>query len=511
MSADAEALRRLVEAGEIDTARLSAQQALEAHGADAAERGPLLLVLAAACNSGGRHVEALRAAVAATDAFKARNDDAGHCDALVTVAASLRGAADYASAVASLEQAEAIARGLKQPLRLSRVLRNLGICGSLLGQHQQATSQLHEALALLDAGTQRTEWLTTRLSLYNALNRHGDALPEGSEQRRALLEDVLPDWQRLALDCGAEHQRLALMARGNHAITLRQCGHHDEAIAELEELLPLYREQGMRPNEGLCHGELGHSHHARGTLDAAHAHLRQAVELLTEGGAASDLRDALEALSTVNERLGRDRDALAMLRRVREVERRISDELARDALHRRELRMELASLTSQWARQARQDPLTGLANRRGLTRWLAEHLPRTTQGESLTLLLMDLDHFKQVNDRFGHEMGDQVLKRVAALLLQHCRSLDLAARYGGEEFVLALSGATPAAAHDIAQRVRAAVEAEPWAALHPALAVTVSIGVAPATEAMDATELLTLADQRLYAAKYAGRNRVVNA
>jgi len=507
--ADAATLRALIEAGEIEAARDGARDALEAPGLGYATRGALLLVLASASNSSGRFKDGLRAAVSASDAFKASDDLAGECDALVSVAASLRGAADHAAAVATLEQAEQIARQLHEPLRLSRVLRQLGICGSLLGQHQQATSHLQEALSLLQPEVERTEWLTTRLSLYNALNRHGDALPADSALRQTLLHDVLPDWQRLALDCGSTHQRLALMARGNHAITLRQCGQYDEAIAELEELLPLYQAQGMKPNEGLCHAELGHCHHARGTLDAARHHLVQGVVLLDAGGALTDLHDALEAQSTVDERLGRDHAALAALRRVREIERRLNDDSARDALQRRELRMELAHLTSQWARQARQDPLTGLANRRGLTRWLGEHLPRVAEGERLTLLLLDLDHFKQINDRFGHDTGDIVLKRVAALLQQHCRSLDLAARYGGEEFVLALADADLAAAGDVAQRVRLAIEAEPWADTHPDLAVTVSIGVAAAHDAMDATALLTLADQRLYAAKYAGRNRVV--
>ena len=190
---------------------------------------------------------------------------------------------------------------------------------------------------------------------------------------------------------------------------------------------------------------------------------------------------------------------------------RKSDEAARNAVLQRELRIELARMTSQWARQATQDPLTGLGNRRALDLWLGPALSRATRGEPLLLLLMDLDHFKQVNDNFGHHIGDAVLRQVAQLISQHCRSSDLAVRYGGEEFLLALSGVPPDEAIEIAERLRQAIAAHAWQQLRPGLTVTVSMGLTSATEASDAAGLLTLADRRLYAAKYNGRNRLIAA
>jgi diguanylate cyclase len=203
--------------------------------------------------------------------------------------------------------------------------------------------------------------------------------------------------------------------------------------------------------------------------------------------------------------------AFAALKEVRAVEKKRKDETARQALMQRELRVELARLTNQWARQAVQDPLTGLANRRALERWVAEHWPGVEIGQPLALLLLDLDHFKKINDTFGHDTGDRVLQAVAELLRGQCRATDLAVRYGGEEFLLAFTGTDTAAALPLAERIRVLIASQEWSRLATGLDVTSSFGVADASEALDASTLLTLVDRRLYAAKFGGRNRVVAA
>ena len=140
---------------------------------------------------------------------------------------------------------------------------------------------------------------------------------------------------------------------------------------------------------------------------------------------------------------------------------------------------------------------------------MAEHWPRVEQGHPLAIVLLDLDHFKRVNDTHGHDTGDAVLRETAGLLQAHCRHADLAVRYGGEEFLLAMSGAERSAAETVAERLRSAIAAHPWSRLAAGLEVTTSVGLADAAEVLDAPALLTLADRRLYAAKYGGRNRVV--
>jgi diguanylate cyclase (GGDEF)-like protein len=476
------------------------------------ERGQVLLVLSKACSNAGDNLDALRAAVSAGDAFRACRSLTGVCDAMVRIAASLRSAGDHASAITTLERAEEVARDIDDPARLADVLRNVGVCCSLVGRHQQALSSLNEACALFELHGGSYDRNVTRLSLNNARNRRAVALPDGSDERRTELQTLLGDWQALAAQSGAAHHAtLEIIALGNHAITLRQCGRHAQAIGELQALLERYRGFGMRPNEGLCYCEIGRCFEdAQQHAEARENYLR-AIEILKDGGTLTDLQDATEGLSRVEEAAGKHKAALDALKEVRAIDRRKSDESALNTMAQRELRIELARLTSSWARDATLDPLTGLGNRRALDLWLSESLPRVEQGEPITLLLLDLDHFKQVNDRFGHGVGDQVLQRVAALIQQNCRSADLAVRYGGEEFVLALFGVPHAAATEVAHRLRASVEAEAWGTIAAGLQVSVSIGVAAAVEAVDGPSLLTLADRRLYAAKFGGRNQVVTA
>jgi diguanylate cyclase (GGDEF)-like protein len=497
-----------VEQGAIKEAIAAAHRALpSAQGEDA---GHLLLALSNACVSGGDYLEGVRAAVAASDAYKAADSAGGVCDALIKVGVALRAAGDHASAISTLEQAESLARDMGDDRRRAAVLRQVAVCCSLVGRHQQALSCFNEVLSLQLHSGQAAELLASRLSFYNALNRQAVADPADSPERQASLEMLLKLWPALAEDAtAAGSTRLALMARGNYGITLRESGSHREAVEQLQALLPLYRSNGMRPNEAICFMELGHCHQSLKAYEAARGCYLAAIELLQNNGSLDDLYESLDGLSKAEEGLGDYRSALAALREAQVVNRRKTDEAARVAASQRELRIELARLTHQWAIQATQDPLTGLSNRRGLERWIAEHLPRAEQGEPVTLLLVDLDHFKSINDRFGHALGDDVLRRVAGLIRGNCRSRDLAARYGGEEFVLALASVDYPAGVDVAHRLRESILAYPWHGLARGLAVSASIGVAQGIETADPAALLTLADRRLYAAKYGGRNQVV--
>ena len=503
-------LHRWVEQGALAKAIEAARRELPKFSGE--ERGRVLLALSTACWNAGDNLDALRAAVSAGDAFRSCRSMPGVCDAMVRIAASLRSAGDHASAITTLERAEEVARDIDDPKRLADVLRNVGVCCSLVGRHQQALSCLNEACALQEPDGAPYDRNVARLSLNNARNRRAMSLPETSDERSAELRTLLGDWQALVVQTGAAGlATLQVMAMGTHAITLRQCGQNDEAIVELQALLARYRAFGMRPNEGLCFCEIGRCFEAQQRHAQARESYLRSIEILKDGGTLPDLQDATEGLSRVEEAAGHHKAALDALKEVRAIDRRKSDEAATSTMAQRELRIELARLTSTWARQATLDPLTGLGNRRALDLWMSESLPRVEQGEPITLLLLDLDHFKQVNDRFGHGVGDEVLRRVAALIQQNCRSADLAVRYGGEEFVLALFGVAHDAATDVAHRLRASVEAEAWGVVAEGLKVSVSIGVAAAFEAVDGAALLTLADRRLYSAKLSGRNQVVTA
>ncbi len=164
----------------------------------------------------------------------------------------------------------------------------------------------------------------------------------------------------------------------------------------------------------------------------------------------------------------------------------------------------------QWERAASTDYLTGLANRRTLNSEGDSRLGRArSHGDGLAIAVVDVDHFKSINDRYGHDVGDLALKHVASQLQTACRGKDLPARQGGEEFVILFDRIEPSQAVSAGERMRAAVEAKPFVAEGVERTITVSIGVAalgPDDKTFD--DLLRRADRALYAAKSGGRNRV---
>ena len=167
----------------------------------------------------------------------------------------------------------------------------------------------------------------------------------------------------------------------------------------------------------------------------------------------------------------------------------------------RQTRAEIESMT---------DALTGLYNHRRFHELLTETLSGERADESeVALLFCDIDHFKQLNDRFGHLVGDDVLRRVSRILASSIRRGDVAARYGGDEFCVLLRGAGIDEALEVAERVRERV-AELYVTSGEA-AVSISIGVATLSEHRDGNELLASADDAMYAAKEGGRDRVVRA
>lgn len=158
------------------------------------------------------------------------------------------------------------------------------------------------------------------------------------------------------------------------------------------------------------------------------------------------------------------------------------------------------------------DGLTGLYRRGDFDERLAREVTRAqTFKTTFGLMLLDIDHFKQLNDRYGHQFGDQVLRRVGELLGASVYDTDFVARYGGEEFVVVLPRAEPAGALRKAEAIRQALEAERFPRGFETVRVTVSIGVAHfPRDAQSGEELLGRADAAMYAAKSQGRNRVVD-
>jgi diguanylate cyclase (GGDEF)-like protein len=179
---------------------------------------------------------------------------------------------------------------------------------------------------------------------------------------------------------------------------------------------------------------------------------------------------------------------------------------AHTELERRARKLE--ALQEQLQDQAERDWLTGLHNRRYLAREL-ERLLSEQRGDWFSLAVIDLDRFKSINDRFGHEIGDHVLVRVAALLCEVLRQPDMVVRSGGEEFLVLMPATEANAANACCERIRQRIRDEPWEQIAAALTVTASVGVASTNSPDQLAALAHSADQRLYEAKRSGRDRVV--
>jgi diguanylate cyclase (GGDEF)-like protein len=210
------------------------------------------------------------------------------------------------------------------------------------------------------------------------------------------------------------------------------------------------------------------------------------------------------ALETASAR----REAAALGARNAELQSLV-DELNATKLELERKMGQLERLRDRFREQAHHDWLTGLRNRR----WLARELPRQVAaarrtGAAVALALLDLDHFKAVNDRFGHDAGDRVLREVAMILTSGVRESDVVVRTGGEEFAVIMPGASRDEAIGCAERLRAALHEHRWSSLEAGTSLTLSAGIVSLAECALTEDLLALADRRLYEAKAAGRDRV---
>jgi diguanylate cyclase (GGDEF)-like protein len=204
--------------------------------------------------------------------------------------------------------------------------------------------------------------------------------------------------------------------------------------------------------------------------------------------------------------LSRQVVALLELRRAVKRLRKNKDELIDRQMRLETYQRRLEQMNQVLVEQTTTDPLTGLKNRRAFDHIMNEQSSRTERSHSpLALALIDVDHFKSLNDESGHVAGDEALQQVALLLQSHARTYDHVARYGGDEFALILPDTSLDAAMVVAQRVRKAVEDFKWS--HQPL--TISVGVATTTTVQGSMNIVERADRALYQAKRKGRNCVV--
>ncbi|MBL8310866.1 MAG: GGDEF domain-containing protein [Burkholderiales bacterium] len=517
-STDAD-IMSLLEAGRLQEALATADEAL--CGATAANRPLLLCLRANALVTLGQPLQALRVASEARDLALPLAQPLLIAEANLALAFALQTLEEHDRAIQLAAECESIARSEGDEELLARAIRTLAISDSVLGRHEPAIEGLRRAIALLERSARTpARVFHARYSLITAQSRIASTGAEPETAKRALYQALFRDWNQFVADVEARQLlRLRAMALGNAGIAARLAGDFPAALPALTKAREQQLALGLRGHAAVTESHLGLVYRSLGRLGDARVALTQAIGWL-DGGSPRELASVWEELSLVHEEAGDFHAALKALREARAIEHRLRDEAAHATAARLEQRAEIARLAESWSRLASEDALTGLANRRAFEQTLAA----LDAGEATTaysIILLDLDHFKTVNDRFGHATGDAVLRTVAAVLRDQQRSGDLIARIGGEELAIVLRGATAADAAAVAQRLLHGISTHDWSAVHVGLAVTASAGVAASVDvpvtsraagAPDgkgtAERVLALADQRLYAAKSAGRNRL---
>ena len=297
-------------------------------------------------------------------------------------------------------------------------------------------------------------------------------------------------------------------ALGNCAEMLGLQGRHDMALRYLERSAALPGTPGLSLRIHYLY-TLGDVLRRAGHLERARLAVTDALALADDSHLVDHQVNSASKLAEILEALGDTAAALALQKRFHTLYVMQSGETARRRARIEEIRSETEQLRSRAATladQALSDPLTGIANRRSF-----DQILNRLAGSAIVIAIVDLDHFKSVNDRYSHIVGDAVLRRVARAVVSQIGPHGHAARLGGEEFALVFPDAPEATATAFCEGIRVAIAAINWSDLAPGLTVTVSIGVAAGDGDTPSGDLMQIADNRLYLAKANGRDRVVSA
>ena len=474
---------------------------------DRAVEGRALLQLGIALTGTGAFAEALPTLMEALDAHEATEPAGEPDDARRWERGELMGR--IAIVYSNLEQGErALAHytvalesfGERYPLSAARTLYRMGIAaGEGMGDFARAEGYYRACLRLYEELGSRPGTGLGSLGLASTLLARGD-LEEAYQAARRAVTALAGD------PVHASYYADALWALSD---VQAQRGRPADALACLEEALPIYH-QTRRPTPHLSglHERFSKVLERLGRYEEALHHHRRFHQLLVEHlQASADARMAAMMVQFDTARALKDR----------EIHRLRSIELEREVAERKEAEAALARARAELEERNRalhaltiRDPLTGAFNRRYLDQRMAEALPLAVRGiQPLSVMICDLDDFKRVNDTFSHAVGDEVLCAVAGILRQHVRQSDVVARFGGEEFVVLFPATSLEQAVAASEKVCALVRGWDWAALDPALAVTISAGVAAAAGQPTPEKLLADADRNLYEAKRLGKDRVV--
>ncbi len=469
---------------------------------------------------------------------------------------------DYALALEHLRRAQSTWAQLKQPLFEAEACGWLGACLVQQGRYQDGFEALHaaqrsfETLGMKPRAARALNYLAVIHEELGDYHRAFEVYREALECAVADGDDdmqgrVLANHGEALVNWGAPEQGLPVLARAVEV--LRAVGAHwhygwcllaigrihhsrgdDEKALEFHQAALQAVELGhsLRARVEVYAG-LGELHSQRGQHVEGKRWLDKALMLATSLGIRREIFKTHKALSEAHKRAGEFELALEHHEQFHEVRAGVFDELARERVATLKAEFELQCVLETRERERAttaelhakyeqlelraetlsnlsvRDGLTGLFNRRHFEEALGLELQRArTFGQPLCLALLDVDHFKRINDTFSHVVGDAVLRTIAQVLQKELRASDVAARYGGEEFVLILPHTGLDGARIAAEKVRVAIATNPWGHLTPGREVTVSLGLAEWKAGESSLDFVRRADQALYAAKTSGRNRV---
>ncbi|MFT3821044.1 MAG: GGDEF domain-containing protein [Rubrivivax sp.] len=532
-AADAEALLAVARAALARMDNAAALQAAQAAwermpAAAPGRRSDAALMAAKAAANGERSQDALDWAERAADAAGQASDLPGQVAAWVVTASVLAHDDRPRAAMQALGRVLGGLTALSSPRALMGTCVSIGLTYGLLGLPRLAVDAMREALQLSRTCADAPTQLHVTLNLVaHGLDLWDLIAEDDPAEAERLMQELRGHCAAMESATGAAAQR-GDASRANYCLyqagVHRRDGRQAEARAVLEGFLtPQWNGQpGLRAELWL---ELAlarrHCGDEAGMADCV------ALAAAAQAEAGEPHASELPRLALIEELSGRPQAALALWRRhqrrlhlhvVEALEARIEDlgvALATQSLkvENAQLRSQAEGLTAsvhQLAQLATTDPLTGVANRRALMQGFAERFaPLAAGAGGAALALIDLDHFKAINDRHTHGVGDAVLQVVAGLLVKGLRSDDLVGRYGGEEFLVLLARADAAAAARRIEALLAAVRAHDWETLSPGLAVSFSAGVVPLRPGEGFDDAVARADLLLYQAKRGGRCRVV--
>jgi len=515
-----EASTQALASGDHDAGLTQARTALAAAGSEGDRAKALSLV----CGHAWRLGNLVGSYEAGHDALAAWNgstplEESGVLCTLSLVCAEI-GA--YGESVILATRAFDLAQSAGSLSRMAKALSAVGTARYRIGDHALGRSCLLRALAHAE---EQNDFDAVLAALNNlcagALVAHHDHDEAGLADDAAAAAAEAVTYARRAVaqaeSLGDAYRLAAVTCNLGEALGLS--GDIDTALLTLTEAESTGNRRGFVALAVHARTIIGDMLVRAGRSEAAVEHLCATLALMPVGETTAGRSHVHAALHRALKGLGRFEESLAHCEAALAIERRRTTEqtrtLAALAVSRSDVQM--AQLEHEHARlqnvqlehrareleaHALHDPLTGLGNRRLLDRVvqaLAANAP-------VSMAILDIDHFKQINDRFGHAVGDAVLRELAAVLLRCLRGTDTAVRLGGEEFGLVLMPTTPDVARAVCERVRVAIEATQWGQIAAGLEVKASLGVA--SWLGDSVSTLKRADDALYSAKRAGRNRV---